>query len=938
MDFWQQFHGPNAAFVLELYERYRLDPESVDKETRSLFERWGPPSEEMTVTPAAATRVQPSISEIESAGAVVDYARSIRERGHLLAQLDPLGGDGLGQTPPPLMAPEPDPEALRGLPPALVGGLLAATAASAWDVVQSLRRIYCSATGYEFGHLQEPSERAWLAEAVESGRYRPPQAPVDETRLLERLTEVEVFERFLQQTFPGKTRFSIEGVDMLVPMLDEMALLATQARMPQIVLGMGHRGRFNVLAHILQMPYAEILADFRGTGRRSAALEEAGWTGDVKYHAGGCQPVDEGDEGQLTICVPPNPSHLESVYPVVEGMVRAFGTRVEQGGAPQFDPGIALAVVLHGDASFSGQGVVAETLNLACLPAYETGGTLHIIVNNQLGYTATAGEVHSGRFASDLALGFDLPVIHVNADWPEACLEAIRIAFAYRTRFHKDFLIDLIGYRRHGHNEGDEPTFTQPVMYRQIQAHPTVRELWARTLLAQKRIASTWPEALVQERMEVMRRANQAAEAAGGGEPLAETLPPAEQAAATAVPLPRLEALNAALLDWPASFKLNRKLERSFLQRRKAFDDPDQLTIDWSLAEELALAAILQDGTAIRLTGEDVGRGTFSQRHVVLYHAETGATYIPLQAIPQAQAAFEVCNSPVTEMATVGFEFGYSYQRPERLVVWEAQYGDFINIAQVMVDEFVASARAKWHESAALVLLLPHGNEGQGPDHSSARLERFLQLAAGGNLQIAIPTSAAQYFHLLRRQALQIKTQPVPLIVFTPKGLLRHPRVASPPRDLADSGWQNLIDDARRRSSPRSVRRLLLSSGRVSIDLAAHPMAEQTVDQVGLARLERLYPLPDQELSQLFESYPSLESVVWVQEEPQNMGAWDYLRPRLAEIIGGRWPLHCISRPATSSPAEGSASQYASNQRVLIEQAFAGGIPVPKPNPSLERP
>jgi 2-oxoglutarate dehydrogenase E1 component len=934
MDFWQQFHGPNAAFVLELYERYQLNPELVDEATRGLFDQWQPLAEETAMPREASVVGLSNLNEIESGIAAASYVRAIRERGYLLAHVDPLGGE---PPTPSLLSPnlpEPSAEVLRRLPAALIGGPLAANAADAWETVQNLRRIYSTASGYEYGHLQAAEERAWLYEATESGRYRPPQAPIDEAHLLERLTEVEVFERFLQQVFPGKTRFSIEGVDMLVPMLDEIALAATEARVRQIILGMGHRGRFNVQAHILQKPYAEILAEFKDTGKYSASADEAGWTGDVRYHAGGCRPVDADDENCLTICMPPNPSHLESIYPVVEGMIRAAGSQVERRGAPKFDPDIAMAVVLHGDASFSGQGIVAETLNLARLPAYQTGGTLHIIVNNQLGYTATPQEVHSGRYASDLALGFDLPVIHVNADVPEACLEAARIACAFRACFHKDFLIDLIGYRRYGHNEGDEPTFTQPVMYRRIQSHPTVREQWARRLLAQGSIEPTWAEGLVQKGMEAVRGAYQAVEAGADGGPWLE---PRRQAAKgpvlTAVPLQRLEALNAALLEWPETFKLHRKLERSFLQRRQAFGDPDQLTIDWPLAEELALATILEEGIAIRLTGEDVGRGTFSQRHVVLYHADTGQAYIPLQAMAPARAACEVSNSPVTEMATVGFEFGYSLQKPEQLVLWEAQYGDFITVAQVMVDEFITSARAKWNQTSALVLLLPHGNEGQGPDHSSARLERFLQLAAGHNLQIAMPTTAAQYFHLLRRQAQQLTSRPLPLIVFTPKGLLRHPLMSSPPQALAQSGWQNVIDDTRHPSLPRSARRLLLCSGRVYVDLATSPLAGQTADQVAIARLEQIYPLPGEELDRLLVSYPRLESVVWVQEEPQNMGAWDYLRPGLMELIGGRWPLHCISRPPSPSPAEGSMSQYNLTQRALIQQALSVQIPLPAASP-----
>jgi 2-oxoglutarate dehydrogenase E1 component len=923
MDFWHQFPGPNAAYVLELYERYRHDPQSLDPGTRRFFDQWSPPPDGATPAAGGNPAVKADTDLLKAAVAASGYAQVIRERGHLIAAVNPLRP---AARPSELMPPERETDALRTLPAALVGGPVALRSANAWDAVQSLHDIYCSASGYEYSHLRQSAGRTWFQETVESGRCRPPSAPLDEPKLLERLTEVEVFERYLQQAFPGRTRFSIEGVDMLVPMLDETARLAAESGVRRIFIGMGHRGRFNVLAHILQKPYAEIVAELRGAGIQAAALEDAGWTGDVKYHAGGCRPPDLDDEGRLSICMPPNPSHLESTYPVVEGMARAAGSQTGQTGAPKFDPDIALAVVLHGDASFPGQGVVAETLNMAGLPAYQTGGTIHIIANNQLGYTATTGEAYSGRNASDLALGFDMPVVHVNADVPEACLEAVRMAFEYRERFRRDFVIDLVGYRRHGHNEGDEPAFTQPVMYRQIRAHPTARAQLAERLRASKQIESTWPEALEEHYMEFARTASQDGAAASGTEPLQSPAgAPPPSAETTAVPVSRLAALNGALLSWPETFTLSRKLERYFVQRRQAFDEPDRPTIDWSLAETLALASILEDGIAVRLTGEDACRGTFSQRHAVLYDADTGAAYVPLEALPQARAAFEVANSPVTEFATLAFEFGYSSQEPQRLLLWEAQYGDFINIAQGVVDEYIVSACAKWNQPASLVLLLPHGNEGQGPDHSSGRLERFLQLAAGGNVQIAIPTTAAQYFHLLRQQALRLRTSPRPLIVFTPKGLLRHPRVASTPQALASPGWHSVIDDAGRRGSARTVRRLLLCSGRVYFDLATHPLAEQMADQVAIARVEQLHPLPDGDLTRLLQSYPGVTELVWVQEEPRNMGAWEYLRPTLAELANGRWQLLCVSRPAMSSPAEGSAAQYAVNQRALVEQAL--GVP-----------
>ena len=921
MDLWREFHGPNAGYVWELYERYCADPGSVDPATAAIFGQWVPL--EQVLSPAGA----PAPSELQACDydkwvAAVSLAHSIRAQGHLEAQLDPLA--------PPSEAvdgrhwPGLRDDDLRVLPASLVGGPLAEQSANALEAMQRLRSIYCRTTGYDHEPLVDPGERAWLQDSIESGRYRLPRVPGEPLRLLERLTQVEVFERFLQRTFPGKTRFSIEGVDMLIPMLDEIAGAAVEAGTPLVAIGMAHRGRLNVLAHILQKPYDQILAEFRDVAGDSAAAAESGWTGDVKYHAGLCQPEAGNGGARLTICLPPNPSHLESINPVVAGMARAADTDVSQPGIPAINVDGALPVIIHGDASFSGQGIVAETLNLSQLPGYQTGGTLHIITNNQLGFTATVPEMRSSHYASDLAQGFKIPVIHVNADDPEAGLEAIRIALAYRARFHKDFLIDLVGYRRYGHNEGDEPSFTQPAMYRQIQAHPTVRALWAKSLLERGLIKDgDWPEALVKEGMDKLQAIYDKVKTAA-----APTGPDPEalyhnhlEPTSTGVPLSRLQELNQALLTLPDDFELNRKLENLFRQRQAAFDDPRQPTIDWPLAETLAFAAILQDGVAIRLTGEDVTRGTFSQRHTVLYDAQTGRAFTPLQALPQALAAYEVHNSPVTESATQGFEFGYNLQEPGRLVVWEAQYGDFANVAQAIIDEFLASAWAKWQQRPSLVYLLPHGNEGQGPDHSSARPERFLQLSADHNLRVVSPTTAAQYFHLLRQQALQLRAHPDPLVVLAPKGLLRHPLVASPPQALAEGRWQPVLGDVQP-PSPGPARRLVLCSGRIYVDLSTARSQQTPAPEAALVRLEQMSPFPAAELGKVLERYPDLEAVVWVQEEPRNMGGWETLRPCLLDLIAGRWPLHCVARPASSSPAEGSTSAYALHQRALAKQAF----------------
>jgi 2-oxoglutarate dehydrogenase E1 component len=622
-------------------------------------------------------------------------------------------------------------------------------------------------------------------------------------------------------------------------------------------------------------------------------------------------------------------------------MTRASDERRDQPGPAQQDELASLAVLIHGDASFPGQGVVAETLNLSRLPGYRTGGTIHIIANNQLGFTTPPQHGRSTAYASDLAKGFEIPVIHVNADDPEACIAAIRLAHAYRERFRKDVLIDLIGYRRWGHNEGDEPAFTQPRLYARVAEHPTVRELWVAELVRRGLVTAEEAQAMLQEQIErlhAIRRAlpqeppDERAVASIGREAGGPSggLGHAGAAAtiATAVPAEALRALNAQLLAWPEGFHLHPKLQRPFGRRRAALDvgaDGGESSIDWGHAEALAFASILADGTPIRVTGQDVARGTFSQRHLVLHDVETGAEFIPLQALPTARASFEVWNSPLSEQAALGFEFGYSVQAPEALVLWEAQYGDFINAGQVLVDQFIASAQSKWGQLPSLVLLLPHGYEGQGPEHSSARPERFLQLAAEDNLRIANCTTAAQYFHLLRRQARLLALDPRPLIVFTPKSLLRHPLAASPLAALTEGRFQPVLDDPIARQAPEAVRRLVLCSGKVYVDLMASGKQtgpDGTAPSVALVRVEELYPFPWPELADQLAAYPRLEEVVWLQEEPRNMGAWLYMAPRLRDLLAGSLPLVYVGRARRASPAEGAHAWHVQAQARLVEAAF----------------
>jgi len=938
----QPFYGPNQGYIEELYERFQKNPLSVDASMRAFFANWQPPAENAIATNKDNGYSQPVTGSMPPSATIADqgdtekivgavnYAQAIRLFGHLAAHLDPLGGKPTGDPALNLVEYHITEADLARLPAHLVGGPIAHSAHNALEAIQALRQVYSGAIGYDYDHIREPKERAWLRDAAESGRFAAPLDPADNRDLLERLTQVEVFEQFLQRIFPTKFRFSIEGLDMTVPILDTVISAAAGAGIDSILIGMAHRGRLNVLAHTLQKDYRQILAEFKDPLTLNHYRRDLSWTGDVKYHAGAFRELREISVGGKSVTVEirmaPNPSHLEVVNPVVEGMARAAGTSVDQPGPAKFNPMETLPIVIHGDAAFPGQGVVAETLNLYRLPGYWTGGTIHLIANNQLGFTTDSLDSRSTLYASDLAKGFKIPIVHVNADDPEACLVAARLAFAYRAEFQKDFLIDLIGYRRYGHNEVDEPDFTQPVMYKVIRSHPTVRALWAKTLADRGQVSLAEADDLVKYRMTDLQKGS---ETLNPERDLVVDQPdPSPPGAAkrvmTAVPLADLRAINASLLTDPPGFNFHPKLIKARQKRREVLADPDKATIDWATAEELALASILADGISVRLTGQDVGRGTFSQRHAVFSDIQTGDTFVPLQHFAQAKAAFEIHNSPLSENAVLGFEYGYNVQAPDRLVLWEAQYGDFNNGAQTVIDEFVMSARAKWGQTPSLVLLLPHGLEGTGPDHASARLERFLQQCAEINARIVNCTTAAQYFHLLRRQAGLLIEDPLPLIVMTPKSLLRNAYVASPARDLVEGQWQSVIDDARASANPAQITRALLCSGKIYIDLISNPLRE-TASDTAVIRVEQLYPFPGKAIDELLSAYPALTELTWVQEEPQNMGAWEFAMPylaRLSTVIQHKWLIHYVGRVAGSSPAEGSPAMHNAIQDAIIKNAF----------------
>ncbi|HUZ02022.1 MAG TPA: 2-oxoglutarate dehydrogenase E1 component [Thermomicrobiaceae bacterium] len=919
MSVTNRFYGPNAGYVLELYDRYLQDPESVDARTRAFFEHWTPESlngHAAATAPATAVDVQKIVG-------AANLAESIRERGHMAADLNPLGT-------PPHGDPSLDPAAhdisaadLASLPASVVGGPAARGAAGAAEAISRLRALYCGTAGYDFAHVQSAEERAWLYDAVETGRFRPRMTRDEQVNLLRRLTDVDAFERFIHRAFIGQKRFSIEGTDMMVPMLDEIIHGAVDTGMAEVIIGSAHRGRLNVLAHVLGKPYGKILAEFMGLDHREpASMSEggsSGWTGDVKYHMGARRPSGE-IRARLTMAS--NPSHLEFVNPTIGGMTRAAQEDRDQAGSPVQSVDACLAVLLHGDAAFPGEGIVAETLNLSRLPGYQVGGSLHIIANNQIGFTTEPWQGRSTYYASDLARGFEIPVVHVNADDPEACLVATRMAFAYRQQFHKDFLIDLIGYRRWGHNEGDEPGFTQPLMYAEIPPHPTVRQLWARELEREGVVSASEAEAMDQTalgRLQEIRHQLASGEAA---DPFVEeSSAPIIRLVETAVSLAELQQLNREMHALPEGFHLNPKLRRQMQRRLEAVEEGGNL--DWAHAEGLALASILADGTPIRMAGQDIERGTFSQRHLVFHDVENGQTAIPLQHMPSARAAFAVFNSPLSEAAAMGFEYGYSIEAPEALVIWEAQFGDFANGAQVIIDQFISAARAKWHEKPSLVLLLPHGYEGQGPEHSSGRLERYLQLAANDNIRVANCTTSAQYFHLLRKQAGLLRSAPRPLVVMTPKSLLRHPLAGSPLESLADGHFSPVLDDSQAAERREEVVRVVLCSGKVVVDLLGSE-ARASTPQVALVRIEQLYPFPEDDLRAVLESYPNAREVLWLQEEPENMGAWRFLRPRLERVIGPDQPLRYVGRPERASPAEGLHELHEIEQSRIVREAFEG--------------
>ncbi|OCA83420.1 2-oxoglutarate dehydrogenase E1 component [Pradoshia sp. D12] len=933
---WLEFQGPNLGYVQEMYEVFLQDPEQVDPDLVRLFEEWGPPRLEETEQTRGNQSKEVSDGQFTAkmmykVSQAIKLAEDIRINGHLAADIYPLYSKvkkdinlGLGKY-------DLTTDDLKAMPASLISDVLPANIQNGHEAIEYLKVLYTRTIAFEFDHIHDMEEKKWLTQMVEQTASGFAISAAKKKNLLKRLTEVDGFERFLHKTFVGQKRFSIEGVDSLVPLLDELVSRSVRGGTNSINIGMAHRGRLNVLAHVLGKPYKKIFSEFQHAPDKKLVPSEGsigvtfGWTGDVKYHLGADRKIKEENTREAVITLANNPSHLEFVNPIVNGYTRAVQDDRSQKGFPVQDSNSSMSIIIHGDAAFPGQGIVAETLNLSRLNGYQTGGTVHIIANNMIGFTTESRDSRSTRYSSDLAKGYEIPIIHVNADDPEAVLAAAYVAILYRQNFKKDFLIDLIGYRRYGHNEMDEPMTTNPAMYKMVHEHPTPREVYAKRLVDEGLVTEEEVARLDQEHFDMLKeyynqvgeKEDSPLEAADVPKIIESGIPNVD----TKVELDVLKQINAELLKRPENFKVFNKLDKILMRRQNALEEGNK--VDWALAETLAFATILQDGTPVRLTGQDSERGTFAHRNIVLHDSETGETYSPLHGLEGAKASFAVHNSPLSEAAVIGFEYGYNVQSPDTLVLWEAQYGDFANTAQVLFDQFIAAGRAKWGQKSGLVMLLPHGYEGQGPEHSSARLERYLSLAAENNWTVANLSSAAQYFHILRRQAAILGKEEVrPLVLMTPKSLLRNPTVASTAEELSDGEFKSFIEQPGLGTKKDSVERIVCCTGKMAIDLSQAIEAQENLDWLHIVRIEEIYPFPLKGVQELFASYPNLKEIAWVQEEPKNMGAWNFVEPRLRIAAPEGVKVEYIGRRRRSSPAEGDPTIHKQGQNRIINSAL----------------
>jgi 2-oxoglutarate dehydrogenase E1 component len=905
----------NLPFVDDLYHQYRADPRSVDPSWRRLFEN-GISHAEIGFSTAPAQATAPVAMAQAAAPYEARFTRmfalvnAYRVRGHLEAQLDPL--NHLVREPHPDLDPRSyglEESGLERVVPA--GGLTGVVEASIREIIARLRATYCSKIGIEMMHITDAASRTWLYQRMETLHAEPAIDRDTQLHMLRGVAAAELFEQFCHTKFVGTKRFSLEGGETLIPLLELVIECAGMHGLDEVVLGMAHRGRLNVLYNIMGKSAGDIFAEFE-----DIAPETMFGGGDVKYHLGysSDRVTRMGHKMHLSLAF--NPSHLEAVDPVVVGRVRA---KQRRRGYRAYDK--VLGILVHGDAAFAGQGLVAEVLNLANLRGYRTGGTVHVIVNNQIGFTTAPADSRSTPYCTDVAKMTQVPIFHVNGDDPESVAQVVRIAMDYRREFRSDVVIDMYCFRKYGHNESDEPGFTQPVLYKRIEQHPTVREIYSRELIERGVVTQTEIDALVAKQHELLakeharpRSSRPRPSAMGGywsgyvGGP--DTLPEVD----TSVPRDLLQQISERVTAIPTGFHPHPKIVRLFEQRAKM--GRGELPLDWGMGELLAFGSLVWNGTLVRVSGQDSRRGTFSHRHAVIVDQLDESEYTSLEHLHERQAPFRIYDSPLSEAGVLGFEFGYSLDYPDGLVVWEAQFGDFVNGAQVIIDQFITSSEDKWERLSGLTLLLPHGFEGQGPEHSSARFERFLELCAEDNIQVCYPTTPSQYFHLLRRQVLRKWRKP--LIVLTPKNLLRLPAARAPLQEFTSGHFQRILFDP---EPPNRVRRIVLTVGKIYYELyeerKSHPGSE-----AALVRLEQLYPLPDAELQRAIEAYPQAEEIVWVQEEPANMGAERFLQMRLLRLAGSR-RVHFVSRPESASPATGSHDAHKMEQAKILKQAFS---------------
>ena len=903
----------NLDLIEANYQRWRTDPASVEDTWRVFFEGY-----ELGQSGDGMDRADVENNAARAQAAVTRLIDAYREIGHYLADLDPLK----------LNPPRESHELLdlaafdlseSDLDRTFYNRLTDPPYATLRELIAVLRETYCRKIGVEYMHIRNTEIRKWLQNRMEPVRNRPNFDLRKKRRIILKLNAAELFETFLHTHYIGQKRFSLEGGEMLIPLLDSIIEGSAKYGVREIVLGMPHRGRLNVLANVLNKPYGMIFSEFEGNMPETVAGD-----GDVKYHLGFSADHVTADKHSIHLSLTPNPSHLEAVNPVVEGRTRAKQRRFKDR-----DRKLGIPILIHGDAAFAGQGLVAETLNLSQLTGYRTGGTIHIVVNNQIGFTTAPSESRSTRYCTDVAKMIEVPIFHVNGEDPEAVVYVAELALDFRETFGLDVVIDMVCYRRHGHNEGDEPAFTQPLMYGKIKDRMSIRELYTEYLVMTgelstdevETIAETFRDKLEEVYKEVHDNHRAPTPPQPGFAAHWTGFSPRYSFApvATGIPYETVQQITEATAAIPPGFAVNPKIERMLAARLKTVEAKGG--VDWAFGEMLAFGSLLIEHTPVRLSGQDSRRGTFSQRHAVLVDGKTGDRYVPLNNITPGQCELCVYDSLLSEAAVLGFDYGYSLDEPNMLILWEAQFGDFANGAQVIIDQFIASGESKWGRASGLVMLLPHGYEGQGPEHSSARLERFLQLCAEDNIQVVVPSTPAQYFHLLRRQVRRDFRKP--LIVMTPKSLLRHKMAVSPVEQFVSSRFQEVLDDPA--IDPERVRRVVVGSGKVYYDLVAKREEFGKSREVAIIRLEQFYPWPVDALKGVLGRYRSAREWVWVQEESQNMGAWSFVAPRLQDLMG--FPFQYVGRDASASPATGSHSVHEREQTELVEAAIGAAIP-----------